>query len=301
MSDVVVGVDLGGTGTRVVVTDDAGDVGPHAVFATPSADRDSALRFLHEAILDVAGGRRIAGVGVGASGPVAADGMIHNRATLPAYSGFRLASALEDALDAPCVIDNDAVTAALGEFHDGASRGTSAPLMITLGTGVGASYLPGGVPFRGGDGTHPEAGHIPVPGAAVRCYCGLASCWEQVASRVALQRLVGDDLDSAAEAAHAHKGAELSAFQRYGGFVASGLGTLLSIFRPDLVVLGGGGARYFDLFGPAMQAALARAPEFGWAAPVRIAELGDLAGAIGAAGLARTTFGLPTRTSPKGS
>ena len=80
---------------------------------------------------------------------------------------------LSERLGVPCVIDNDAVTAAIGEHAYGAGRDSSGLLVVTLGTGVGVAALIRGRPVRGADGGHPEAGHIAVSGPPAPCYCGL--------------------------------------------------------------------------------------------------------------------------------
>jgi glucokinase len=77
-------------------------------------------------------------------------------------------------------------------------------------------------------------------------------------------------------------------FELYGRRVASGLASLLTLFRPDRVVLGGSGARYLDLYADALEVGLERKVPYRWAAPILPARLGDMAGAVGAAVLART-------------
>ena len=79
----------------------------------------------------------------------------------------------------------------------------------------------------------------------------------------------------------------ITSFERYGQLVASGLGTLLTVLHPDRVVLGGSAAQYLDLFADSLAAALDRVAPFQWNPPIVAAELGDVAGAVGAAVLAR--------------
>jgi glucokinase len=75
-------------------------------------------------------------------------------------------------------------------------RGSAGILVITLGTGVGVAALTDGRLFRGADSGHPEAGHIPAGGPTAPCYCGLPNCWEQLASRTALDHLTGNDTEA---------------------------------------------------------------------------------------------------------
>jgi glucokinase len=300
---VIAGIDLGGTGTRIALIGTDGTVVGHRTIATASMGGtgvpDLAVRALAGHILDVAGpGRRIIAAGVGASGPVGADGIIRNDDTLPSFSHFPVLEVLSAVLEAPCAIENDAVTAAVGEYTRGAGRGTDCLLMATLGTGIGVCVLNLGRPHRGGDGLHPEAGHLPVPGPPAPCYCGLPACWEQNASRTVLgrrsQALAGLETESPRAsielAALRARNGERSArelFHRYGNDVGQGLGALATVFRPSRVVIGGSVASHLDLFLPGIQQALSRRPPFDAPAELRAAELGDLAGAIGAAEMAR--------------
>jgi glucokinase len=133
-----------------------------------------------------------------------------------------------------------------------------------------------------------STGHIAVPDAPAPCYCGLPSCWEQAASRTALEAMTGPDPTSAADAARRGDAQAVRIFEHYGLQVTAGLATLLTLFRPDRVVLGGSAARYLDLYAPALQTGIARNTPYQWTPPLLPARLGDLAGAVGAAVLART-------------
>jgi glucokinase len=301
VADVVVGIDIGGTGTRFVALEPA----THRVLArtshpTPAGGgRDEVLAFLRRHVERVAEGRPPAAIGIGASGPIDRNGVIDNPDTLPAFTGWQVVDGLADLTDGPVVIDNDAVCAALAEHLLGAARDATRSLHVTLGTGIGVCLLDADRPFRRADGTHPEGGHIAVAGPTTPCYCGRASCWEQAASRQVLQRkaarLLGrapSDPAAIAELADRAGGGDpesLTAFATYGRAVADGLATLLALYGPNIVVLGGSGARHFPLYRETIHTALA---ELGtWTQPVSIVatKLDDYGGAIGAARLATMT------------
>lgn len=283
-AQVTIGIDLGGTGTRIVALASDGQVVAEDI--TPTAEQGPsrrAVRNLAEHIRVAAGDAEITAVGIGASGPVDLQGVIRNQATLPAYSDVPITAWITDELSVPCVIDNDAATAALGEHAYGAGRGSNALLVLTLGTGLGVALLSGGQPFRTARGLHPEGGHLSVPGPDAPCYCGLATCWEQLASRSALDRMTTLTIDAEAAAARAGQQQSRRVFERYGAYVASGLTTLLTLFEPDRVVLSGGSVPYLDLFGPSLLRAVERPDSFGSTAPVVAASLGAHSGAVGAA------------------
>lgn len=121
-SDIAIGVDLGGTGTRLVALDGYGDTVAQLVVPTPGAvPADAAVDFLVERVASLAGEANVRSIGIGASGPIDADGVIRNDDTLPAFTGVDLAGALAAAFGAPVAVDNDAVTAAIGEAVAGAA------------------------------------------------------------------------------------------------------------------------------------------------------------------------------------
>ena len=214
-------------------------------------------------------------------------GIIRNTETLPAFSDIQITPVISERLGVPCVIDNDAAAAAVGEYACDAGRGSAGLLVITLGTGVGVAALAGGRPFRCADGGHSEAGHIPVGGPAAPCYCGLPNCWEQLASRTALDRLTGNETDALAAKARGGDVAAAQVFDSYGERAGTGLVTLLAIFRPDRVVIAGGAARFLDLFSHGLRRSLDCGPKYTPKPAVIAAELGNLSGAIGAAVMAR--------------
>ena len=297
---VVVGLDVGGTGTRFVTVEPAtGDVVTRLTVRTPhSVGPDAVLAFFREHINDVSRGRRPVAVGIGASGPIDTQGVIRNPDTLPAFTGLPIAEMVAAVVPGPVVIDNDAVCAALAEHIVGAARGSPRSLHITLGTGVGVCLLDGDTPFRLADGTHPEGGHIAVSLPTTPCYCGRSACWEQVASRRSLQRTAArihdrDPTDSRVIDALADRAAQgdhaaRTCFDDYGTGIAAGLATLLTLYGPDLVVIGGSAARHLPLYQNAISESLATLGTWIPKHEVVRTQLDDYGGAIGGARLALT-------------
>jgi glucokinase len=297
-TDVIIGIDIGGTGTRILAMTPERDILSRLTILSPKEfPSETAAEFLRDRIAEVAVGRRPVAIGIGASGPIDLAGTIQNPDTLPGFTGAPLVSGLMDMFQVPVAIDNDAVCAALAEHLVGAGRGAKSLLHVTLGTGIGAAFICDGLPFRGGDGQHPEAGHISVRGETAACYCGRKTCWEQGASRQTLQRIASSVLgrtpsdpaaisDLAAEA-RGGKSTAKQVFSDYGLRVAEGLGTLVSVYRPQVVVLGGGGAEHFDLYCAPVRDALTKLN--GWISDVTVmqTQLDDYGGAIGAALLAQ--------------
>ena len=273
------GVDLGGTGTRMVLADGTGESIAGRTVPTESlaASGTDGLADLIGSLVPEQG--TLMGVGVGASGPVdLRTGLIHNADTLPAFSGLDVAGDLQRRLSVPTWIDNDAVAAGLAEAAFGAATGTSSVLCVTLGTGVGAAVIQHGTPVRSADGQHPEGGHLPVPGSGHPCYCGLAQCWEQVASRRALDRL-----QSVAD--------PRSVWSYYAEDVAWGLIALITLYRPECVVVGGSVAQHWEFLEHPLRRALMQSRECSPALRVLPSSLGERGGALGASLLPQHEIG----------
>ena len=216
-------------------------------------------------------------------------------------------TALEEELQVPVVVDNDANMSAFGELRHGAGAGFDNFLMVTLGTGIGGGIVVGGEVYRG-DSFAGEFGHMVVDAGLLLCDCGKRGCWETVASGPALVRLArevialnpdgslasrlgdrplsGDDVTAAADA-----GDEVARglVAQVGAGFGRGLGSLITIFDPELIVVGGGlGSVGESLLGPARRVATEglHGGSHRLLPPILVAGLGPDAGAIGAAAMA---------------
>jgi glucokinase len=250
-------------------------------------------------------------VGVGAAGLVTRQGEI---VYAPNISGFRNApirDALTRELDRPVVVDNDANAAAHGELLHGAARGANYALVITLGTGVGGGIIARGRVIRGAHGFAAEVGHFQIDPDGPMCACGQRGHWEAFASGSALGRmgreraaagraaklvaLAGGDADSitgvhVGDAAQAGDPDALEVITEYAGLVAVGLAGLANILDPDRIVISGGLVELGDtLFVPVRAAFAGDIEGYEYRPPIDIvpAQLGEHAGMIGAAALAR--------------
>ncbi len=299
------GIDIGGTKIAVAAVDSAGRIHAQTSLVT-EAERgfgQAVERMLAagDEVLARAGWtrRELCGVGVGCAGPVSAQrGVIDNPYTLPTWSNCDIVTPLRTALGKPAYLENDADSAALGEWFAGAARGASRVVMLTLGTGVGGGVVLEGRIYRGVRGEHPELGHMPIAqfasegDAAPACYCGTRGCLEAIASGTAVAeagKAFGWD-DSRAVLAACERGDANAAriIERVKRALEMATWTVLHTFMPEVVVLGGGlGDAQFELWRPAMEACAARATMVP-VGSVRIvkAELGNDAGLAGAASLA---------------
>jgi len=310
---VTFGIDLGGTNVRCGVIDESGTIlaerreGTHCDASWQ--EMVAVMVKLVQGFADEYPDARA--VGVGAAGLVTREGEI---VYAPNISGFRNApirEALTRELDRPVVVDNDANAAAHGELLHGAARGANYALVVTLGTGIGGGIIARGRVIRGAHGFAAEIGHFQIDPDGPMCACGERGHWEAFASGSALGRmgreraaagraakivaLAGDAAEAVTgvhvgDAAQAGDPDALEVITAYAGLVAVGLAGLANILDPDRIVISGGLVELGDtLFAP-VRAAFAgdiEGYEYRPAIDIVPAQLGEQAGMIGAAALAR--------------
>lgn len=300
----VIGVDIGGTNTRVGLLTHGGDIVARCSIPTP-ADRGTAVgEHLIELIESLLRDRSatLDGIGVAVTGPVdPRTGIVNNPYTLRGWGPTNLVPPLREHFGVTVEIENDANAAALGEWWKGAGRATRRLAVVTIGTGIGVGLLVEGQLQRKPDRSHGEAGHHVLDPQGPLCYCGARGCWEVLAAGPALARaalqadapaLLGDipreDRDAIADvvikAALTGEPVAIHLLDRIAQWVGVGLVNLVAFFMPDTVVLGGGvGARCFTLLTPTITSILEQHRRL---VPtdinLRVAETGDDAGLLGA-------------------
>jgi glucokinase len=306
----VIGVDLGGTKVLVAAVDEDGVARDHVKEVTPVGGPADVVACIAAAVAQIDDSPDAVGVGV--PGPVA-GGIVVQAPNLVGWGAdVPLADMLVDAIGVPVVLGNDASVGTLGEARHGAGRGSEDVLGCWLGTGVGGGLVLGGRLHTGTSGTAGELGHVPVEMTTPRrCGCGRWGCVEAYAGRASLEEMVGryraegrpsamDDLMrdkgkdrytsgvwKAALKAEDEVATELIAESVAALGVA--LAGVINVLDIEAVVFGGGlaeklGQDHVDRIADAVLPRL-MAPDV----PRRwlIAELGDDAGLVGAAEIAR--------------
>jgi glucokinase len=312
-----VGIDLGGTNLRVGVVDADGRVVDECRVPAPNALDD-----LAEAVgnaFDEVATAEPAAVGIGAAGMIDADGVVHYAPNLPMFVNVPLRSLVEDVVQLPVVVDNDANVAAWGEACHGALRGHTNGLLVTLGTGIGGGIIADGRLLRGAHGFAAEIGHWQLDPDGPKCACGEVGHWEALASGTALGRLGRERAaGGAAPGALARAGGEVDAVTgvhvgdsaqagepdgraivaEYARLVALGLAGLSNILDPEVVVVSGGLVELGDALLEPLRASFAghlEGSDYRPEVPIVAGELGDVAGVVGAAALARDVVGRPVQ------
>ncbi len=313
---LAIGIDIGGTKVAGGVVDENGEILARARRDTPH--RSKRPRVVEDTIVDVVEELRaqhpdVVAVGIGAAGFVAADRATVVFAPHLSWRDEPLRDALSKRIDAPILVDNDANAACWAEWRFGAAQGDSDVVMVNLGTGIGGAILIHGEVFRGRFGIAGEFGHMQVVPEGQRCECGNRGCWEQYASGNALVREaramilanspVATDLAArvdgradeltgpiVTEAARDGDPTSIELLAEIGHWLGIGIANLAAAFDPGTFVIGGGVSAAGELLlGPARDTFRRRLTGRGYRPEARIvaAKLGNEAGLIGAADLAR--------------
>jgi glucokinase len=309
MDNVIVGIDLGGTIVRAGAFDSQGKM--LVVRETPiEAARGPELGLrkiqrLIEEILAASEAKHLLGIGVGSTGPIdRMRGTINNPFTLPTWENVPIIRWLKDAFHVPVTLENDADVAALGEYWQGAGRNAKRLYGVTVGTGIGTSFILDGEIFRGLDGAHPEGGHMLLDPTGPLCYCEARGCWESLCAGPAIERqareadLTGSQLLQFSngnlekidgrmifDAARNGDAIALKIVERVSHYFSQGILNIATLFAPEVIVLSGGVMRSIDFFLPHLQQTLRTCSKMVPADRIQVlpAQLGYYAGLYGSA------------------
>ncbi|TMK83460.1 MAG: ROK family protein [Actinobacteria bacterium] len=295
---VAIGIDAGGTKVEGLLVDAAsgGRILDRRVVDTPATDAEAAARAIVAVARELMAGRDgVAALGVGAAGMVDRHGVIRFAPNL-AWREFPLAERVAAAVAIPTLVENDANVAAWGEFRFGAGQGAIDMLLVTVGTGIGGGIVAGGRLFRGAHGFAGEIGHIIVEpdqvgsGRAIG-RLGRAAADEHPESLIAELAGGAAHVTGAVVTEAATKGDVVARriLSEVGRRLGEGMAGLVNILDPDVVVVGGGVIEAGELIlGPARTAfaSTVEAPDHRPEVPVVAAQMGNDAGAVGAADLA---------------
>ncbi len=284
----VIGVDLGGTKILAGVVDDRGQVERRREYPTPTASQDELLAGLDAAIEELLT-EDIAALGFGLPSPIDQKaGRALQAVNIPLDESVDFRGRMRERFGLPVGIENDANAAAYAEFRFGAARDVETMVMLTLGTGCGGGAVVDGKLFRG----WAEFGHMVIVHDGIPCQgtCTGRGHLEPYVTGVAATKLAQAEFGPAVDAHRlvrlANEGEQraVEILDGIGRHLGSGIGTLVNIFNPELVVIGGGFAAAGDfVLEPAREVmrreALAHA---GDRIPIVRAELGTAAGLIGA-------------------
>jgi glucokinase len=311
MANTAIGVDLGGSHVLAALVDEAGTIVARESQDIEDHTPDVVIKQIAEVIDAVVAGAKdttITGVGLGSPGNVdLATGTIRYSPNF-GWHDVPLGAKLRERTKLPVFIANDARCATLGEFTHGTGRGTKEFVLLTLGTGIGGGIVSGGSLVLGSQASAGEVGHHQIRATdGFICNCGKTGCFEAQASGTGLirhaislaasfprstlvsgkpEKLGSKAIRKAAEAGDPHG---VAAWNRFIDDLARGIANVIAFVNPELIALGGGVASAGDFM---LSALRPRVDELTTMAPrgmtkIVVAALGNDAGAIGAATMAR--------------
>lgn len=311
MSSAVIGVDLGGTNFRAgLLSPDGAVLDRHKEATHASEGWEKVVSRVNAGIrkqLDTAlkKGVTVDAVGVGAPGVIKVEqGIVVKSPNFPDWNNLPLKTLLEKELGIPVFIENDANAAALGEQWLGAGRNIRSMILMTLGTGVGGGIILDNQIWHGADGMAGEIGHMTIIPEGRRCSCGNVGCLEAYASARGIVQSYREALEPSVRKSSltikqvtseevydaARNGSRIAqlVMQDMGRILGIGIASLINIFNPERIVIGGGVKEAWALFIDAVRKEITRRA---FEAPAKRTEivpalLGDDAGIIGAAAVA---------------
>jgi glucokinase len=309
-----IGVDIGGTKVAGGVVDESGRILARARVETPAKDAQAAEDAIVAVVKQLRGEFDIDAVGLGIAGFVdEARARVYFSPNLPDWHNEPVRDDVSRRVGLPVVVENDANAAAWGENRFGAGRDETDLVCVTVGTGIGGGIIIEDRLCRGRFGIGGEIGHMQVVANGRLCGCGQRGCWEQYASGNALVRdareraaesrseatvllRMGDGTPEMITGRHVTEAARLgdevalTAFATVGRWLGQGMADLVAVLDPGCFIIGGGVSEAGELvLAPAREAfeSLLTGREVRPVAQVVLAELGNDAGLVGAADLAR--------------
>lgn len=277
MGKTVIGMDIGGTNLRGALVTPEGRILRQLKIASDAHDGIDAVVENIAKLVDELGEGGVSGVGIGIAGVIDSKaGVITQAPNIANVTNYPIRDNLVRKLGSGInvIVENDANCAALGEWWTGAGKDAASIVMITLGTGVGGGIILGGKLWSGADGMGGEVGHMTVYPDGALCNCGNYGCLESYASATAVRRMVRETLaktevktvlrdrvpetdpddipEVVMKAALEGDAASIDIWERFGVALGIGMASLVNILNVEMIVLGGGVARAWDMFiGPA--------------------------------------------------
>ncbi|MCX5793190.1 MAG: ROK family protein [Elusimicrobia bacterium] len=275
------GIDIGGTNTKIVAVDAAGKLVTQERFRT-EAEKGAPdfVRRLSAVVRNLRAkyGKRLVSIGIGAAGDVDPEnGKIRFSPNL-AWRNVKLTAPLERLTGLPCVMENDANMAAWGAFELELGRKKISAIALTLGTGIGTGIILNGELFHGATGSAGEAGHLKIERDGRPCNCGGRGCLESYCGSYAImaraRELIGDEKEfmrkfcspghlkfntiCLTDAAAAGNKQARQVWAEMGNALGRGLAGMILLLNPDYVILTGGVSKAKKWFMPAMNAVLGK-------------------------------------------
>ena len=248
-----IGIDLGGTKIEAIALNESGVELQRKRIATPQGDYHATLHAIAQLIADIETSTRQKGsIGLGTPGALSPTTGLMRNSNSVCLNGMPLKKNLENLLQRPLRMANDANCFALSEATDGAGKGASVVFGVIVGTGTGAGVVVNRQVLTGPNAIAGEWGHNPLPWPrdderpGTDCYCGKQGCIETFLSGPGLERdfwlATGEKLNAAEIVLRANNNESQAeqCLQRYENRMARSLAHIINVLDPHVIVLGGG-------------------------------------------------------------
>ncbi|MFC1479136.1 ROK family protein [Planctomycetota bacterium] len=258
----VAGLDIGGTNIPGGIVDEDGSIHLGDSIKTHAhKGPDYIIKSMGDFVLELIekSGKNVEAIGIGSPGPLDQEnGKIYDSPNLPGWDCIPIVDRMHEHTGLPCVLENDANAACLGEKLFGAGKDYNNIVHLTLGTGIGGGLFLDGKLFRGADGAGAELGHMVIDAGGYQCGCGRYGCFEAFCSDSGIRTQVKEELSKHPDSKCnnydnaqvnfkiiddlSQEGDEFACiiFDRIAAYFGIGIGNLVNIFNPEAVILSGG-------------------------------------------------------------
>lgn len=313
MGKIVCAVDIGGTKINTGLIRDDGKIidsikvptnaseGPEAIMGRIKMGIHDMLRITGLSIGD------ICGIGVGSPGPLdPVEGIVISSSNLPGWERVPIVQILKEEFRLPVALNNDANSAALGEYIFGSGRGTKNFVYMTISTGIGGGVIVDGKLYSGTNCNAAEVGHGTIDFRGPKCNCGNYGCLEVFASGTSLARIAKETVENGKKtimkeiadkgqirAEHVFEAAKrgdetaIKLLDDEAFYLGIGISNIMMFYNPEKIAVGGGMSKQWDVLKDrVMEVVKERTLKPLWeVCSVVKAELGEDIGILGAAAL----------------
>lgn len=295
-----IAIDIGGTKIKYGIIDDLGKIYEDNDMDTEAYKGANILiEKVENIITDILNTTRyvITGIAISTAGQVDSKKgeIIFATEAIPGYTGVKLKKIIEEKFKLPCNVENDVNCAALGELWMGVAKGKSDFICLTIGTGIGGAIIMDGKVFTGNNNSAGEFGHINLYPQGIECNCGQKGCFERYASTSALVKSAGETFKIAPNSNNINgkiifdsinNGESMyeAIVDKWCYDIALGLKSIIHIFNPGLIVIGGGVSAQGEKLISRIEKNLRFMvmPSFIKDLEIKTAECGNMAGMLGA-------------------
>lgn len=289
----IVAIDIGGTEIKyALVKKDGTLLSTSKIRTEASKGKEELLKKIYKIVEKYASDSKIIGIAISTTGQV--DGnlgeVVGGTELIPGWIGTKVVKILEEKYKIPVIIENDVNCAAVGEMWLGAGRNDENFICLTIGTGIGGGIVINRELFLGAGSVAAEFGHIQIEKNGKKCLCGKEGCYQMYASTSALLNSVYEKTKNRTngkeffQKVKNNEEIEMKIFNEWIDYLGDGLSSLIYIFNPKKIIIGGGISKQGDFLKNKIDGNLKKKVMKNYLniLDITMAELGNDAGLLGA-------------------